>query len=63
MSVSNNRALRTSVWKDLDNHINMEVVYMDTVAHSKWSVRVALTEEQVESLVQRLLSVSKGKAA
>jgi len=55
MSTSNNRALRTSVWHDMDNLINMEVVYEDTVAKSKWSVRVMLTPDQAESLAQRLL--------
>ena len=60
MSASNNRVLRTSVWQDLENQINLEVVYMDTVAHSKWSVRVALTKEQAESLAQRLLAARKG---
>jgi len=65
MSASNNRVLRTSVWQDLENQINLEVVYMDTVAHSKWSVRVALTAEQAESLVSRLSAVRKnvGRAA
>lgn len=60
MSTSNNRVLRTSVWHDLDHQINMEVVYMDTVARSKWSVRVVLTPDQAESLVQRLLTARKG---
>jgi len=65
MSASNNRVLRTSVWQDLENQINLEVVYMDTVAHSKWSVRVALTPDQAESLSQRLLAAQKnvGRAA
>ena len=60
MSVSNNSALRTSVWHDLEGHINMEIVYLDTVAKSKWSVRVTLTPDQADSLAQRLLAEKPG---
>ena len=56
MSDSNNRALRTSVWVDLTNNLNLEIVYQDIVSHTKWSVRVGLTPEQAASLAQRLIT-------
>ena len=54
-----NRVLRTSVWYDTDNVVNLEIVYEDVAAHSKWSVRVVLTTDQADSLVQRLLALKE----
>jgi hypothetical protein len=62
MSKNKNEVLRTSVWRDTDNNITMEVVYVDVVAKSKWSVAVALTPEQADSLAMRLTVARKGAA-
>jgi hypothetical protein len=62
MSKNKNEVLRTSVWRDAEGNITLEVVYVDTVAKSKWSVAVALTPEQADSLAMRLTAAKEGKA-
>jgi hypothetical protein len=62
MSKSKNRALRTSVWRDMNGEVSMDVVYIDDVAKSKWSVVVSLTDEQADSLALRLTAATKKEA-
>ena len=54
-----NKLLRTDIHRNGD-YVALDLIWEDTEAKSKWSVRVAMTNEQLDDLRVRVSSFQQG---